>query len=372
MPAHHTRTAQRRTRSRLAISVAALAAAAALALTACSSGGSSSASADGGKLTAPKVTLSDDTQASFVNVKYGPIANGSTFGIPMTTKSFTAFDSNQTATQAVLSGQAQIVGTSLMGTLAAQAAGADITTFCPYVNQDDLVLVGRNGVDSIDQLFNGKTRVSLDSPGGAADEVLNAILLSKGTDHTTKDIKNIDVLESACLRQSAWGANKVDATIIHQTQYQQIKSTVPDATIIATLYKDVPLFVKNTYAAPTAWLDKNLDTAAAFCASVMLGNAQLAGDEQTFLTAVKQYVSEPPAQADLDSLWHEATQYSFWPTADDGGLGEKTMDFMAKVGVNSGVITKTPSYSDMVDTRAIKAALKLIAKQPSASATPAD
>jgi NitT/TauT family transport system substrate-binding protein len=354
---------------RLAVSVTAIAAAAALALSACSTGASGAGPSDSSApLTTPKITLSDATQASFVNVKYGPVTNGATFGIPMTLDDFTAFDSNQTATQAVLSGQAQIVGTSLMGTLAAQAAGADLKTFCPYVNQDDLVLVGRNGVNSIDQLFNGTTRVALDSPGGAADEVLNAILLSKGDSHTTKDIKGVNVLESAGLRQSAWGADQVDATIIHQTQYNQIKDTVPDATIIATLYKDVPLFVKNTYAAPSSWLDANLDTAAAFCAATLLGNAQLAGNEQTFLGAVKTYIDSPPSQTDLDSLWNEAKTYSFWPTGADGGLGEPTMDFMAKVGVASGVIDTAPSYADMVDQRPLQMAAKLIAALPSTAA----
>jgi len=312
-------------------------------------------------LVSPKVTLSDATQASFVNVKYGPIADGKTYGVPMTIKDFTEFDSNQTATQAVLAGKAQIVGTSLMGTLAAQEQGADLVTFCPYVNQDDLLLVGRNGVTSLSQLFKAGTRVAVDSPGGAADETLNAMLLSKGIKKTTKDIPNIDVLESASLRQAAFAANNVDVAIMHSTQYEQIKGGIPGATIIATLFKDVPHFIKNTYAAPKSWLDKNLDTAAAFCAAVLTGNKKLSSDRSVYLKAVKDYVDEPPAASDLDTLWTDAKDYAFWPSDSRGGLSDATLKFMAKVGVASGVITTAPSVSEMLDPRPLEMAQKLIA-----------
>ena len=332
------------------------------ALAACS-GGSPSANSSSAALVTPKVTLSDATQASFVNVKYGPITEGKKFGIPMTIKDFTEFDSNQTATQAVLSGKAQIVGTSLMGTLAAEEHGADIKTFCPYVNQDDLLLVGRNGIKSLNQLFQHGTRVAVDSPGGAADETLNAMLLSKGIKKTTKDMPDITVLESASLRQSAFAADSVDAAIMHSTQYEQIKSGIPDATVISTLFKDVPHFIKNTYAAPTAWLNKNLDTAAAFCAAVLTGNEKLSSDKSAYLAAVKQFVDEPPAAADLDTLWTDAKGYAFWPSDSRGGLTDATLKFMAKVGVSAGVITKAPSMSDMLDPRPLQMAQKLIAAQ---------
>ncbi len=356
-----------RSRSRLVrplVGIAAIAVIAGLGLSGCAS--TSEPAAGGGSSTpveTPKVTLSDATQASFVNVKYGPIAEGKRFGMPMTLDDFTAFDSNQTATQAVLAGKAQIVGTSLMGTLAAQAAGADLVTFCPYVNQDDLLLVARDGITSIDQLFDGTTRVSLDSPGGAADETLNAMLLAAKSKHTTKDIKDVTVLESASLRQAAWAADKVDVTIIHSTQYEQVKSQVPDATVLSTLFTDVPHFVKNTYAAPKSWIDSHLSTAAAFCASVLAGNKALAADKDTYLDAVKTYVDSPPSAQDLDTLWNDATSYAFWPTDADGGLSKETMDFMAKVGVASGVIDSTPSYADMVDQRPLQEAARLLAKK---------
>jgi len=209
-----------------------------------------------------RVSLATGTKPSFVHTVYGPIHYGPEFGLNLTQDNFIIFESHATATQSVLAGQSAIVGGSFISHLILRETGLDFKVFCPLVNLDDFVIAGRNGVTQIEQLFDPAVRVAVDSPGGAAGIILDAMLQAAGTERTVAHLPNLRILESSSLRTSVFVAGGVDATVLHLTQFKQAAAEVPDAVIITSLYEDVPVFLKEAYAAPASWLEENQESAA--------------------------------------------------------------------------------------------------------------
>src|SRR5215208_39253 len=219
------RAVSRRTFLRNAALASALLPGAGAMLASCGGGGGE---AGDGELAVPRVLLTSPTQPSYVETVYGPVEYGKDFGLPMTIDDFKEFDSHATAMQALLSGRGDIIGGSMISHLIIQSRGEDIKVFCPFVNLDDFVLAGSSGVTEIKQLTDPSTLVAVDSPGGAGEGILNAMLDQAGLEATVDDLPNAKILESSDLRTSAWASGDVDATIIHLVQYQDAAKEVSD------------------------------------------------------------------------------------------------------------------------------------------------
>ena len=314
--------------------------------------------------TSLQVANTSPTQPGFVPAKYGVIERGGDFGLEMTKDNFTTFDSHAVATQAALSGQADVVAGSLVSHMLLQEQGQDFKMFCPYIAQDDFVIAGANGVSEIDDLFEDGTRVALDSPGGAGDIILNAMLQASGETRTAAEIPGIQILESSGLRTTAYAAGEVDATVIHDYQYFGAEAQATDPVIIASLFDTVPDFVKEAHAAPASWLAENQELAASYCASVLVGMRELSADFDTYKKAVESYadVEEMPDDETLRNLWESATEYGFWP-GETGGLDEENIEFMADVAVKSGLLQEAPAYEDVVDRAILDRAIELADEQ---------
>lgn len=344
---------------------AAMAATVSVALLAACGGGSSdapSSTAKGGAA-APatiRVALTSPTQPNWVATKYGVLTYGKDFGLNMTPEDFTTFESHSIATQTVLSGKADVVAGSFVSDLLLIDKGQKFKAFCPYISQDDFVIAGANGVKTIGQLFDKGTRVAMDSPGGAGSVIFDAMIQAAGESRSTGDMPNPQILESSGLRESAYAAGKVDATVIHEAQYKEAAPQVKQPVVIATLYKEVPNYLKEVQAAPTAWLDKNTETAASYCAAVLKGMRVLKGDFSLFQQASQKYSeTEKLDEATLKTIHGLIAEYGFWPS-EDGGLDKKTVDFMSQVAVKSGLIKKAPAYEDVVDRRVLDRALEIL------------
>lgn len=305
-----------------------------------------------------RVAITSPTQPSYVETIYGPVHYGAEFGLNITADDFRIFDSHATATQTVLAGQADIVGGSFVSHLIIRERGLDFKMFCPFVNMDDFVMAGRNGVTEVEQLFDPDTRVAIDSPGGASGVILNAMLQAAGTGKTIADLPNVRILESSALRSSVFVADGVDATVIHLTQFKQAAEQVSDAVIITTLYKDVPVFIKEAFAAPASWLEENLELAASFCASVLKAARELPRDFDLFVSAVNEFVGVPPSEAMLRETFDLISTYEFWPK--NGDLEPEAIIQMAKMAVLSGVLEEVPDPNEVVDRRPMNRALELL------------
>ena len=309
------------------------------------------------------------TQPTFVNRDYGIVEEGPAFGLDVAVDDMLTFDSHAVATQAVLSGDADVVGGSFVSNMLVNQQGEDFKAFCPFVKNDDFVLVSNPGIDEIGDIFGDDVAVALDSPGGAGDIIMNAMLQAAGEERTTADIPGVQILESSGLRTTAFASGDVDVTLVHLTQYNsEILPAVPDAQIISRLYEDVPTFLKETFAAPTSWIDENLETAAAICAAVISGSRTLVSDRAAFDEAVATYVAEPPDPAQLDEVYPLIND-DFWPI--DTGITEEAATFMAEVAVASGVLEEVPAFEDIVDNRPFEMALEMIGGAAPSGSAPA-
>lgn len=318
-------------------------------------GGEATAASD---LTAPRVAFTAPTIPSIVERIHGPLELGSQFGLEMSEEDFTTFEDHAVATQSALSGQHDVVGGSFASLMLVRQAGEDFEAFCPFINLDDFVLAGRSGVTEIDQLFDPEFSVAIDSPGGAADLILNAMLQANGFEQTGEDIPNAQIITSSGTRATALAAGDVDASFIHLTQFFQVQEAADDAVIISALYEDVPTFIKEVYQAPAQWLDDNAESSAAFCASVIASSRELRDDYEAFAAAVDAYVEEPPDEAELEAVHELVNEYNFWPT-EPPGFDPEAVQFMGEVAVNSGIIQEPPEAEALINSEIVERAFEL-------------
>ncbi len=313
-----------------------------------------------------RVALSAPISPLTVHNTYGPIHYGEAFGLKMTAEDFINFNSGPTATQAVLSGQAEVLTSSITSLFALREAGQNFKAFCPVVGTADYVLVGRNGIKTLEQVLDPKTRVASDGPASAATGILNAMFQNHNLKAKVSDLPNLRVLATPDLRQAAWVANEVDVTLLRLGQFRQVAKDVPDGVIIATLYEEVPVYLFSVSSAPAAWLDKNLDTAAAYCASMLQGAQEISANFDLYVAAVKENIAKPPAPEALKESFGLISKYDFWQVKS--GITPEAVNFMSNLALKGGVINQLPDAKDVLDTRPYEMALKMLPK-PKATGT---
>jgi ABC-type nitrate/sulfonate/bicarbonate transport system substrate-binding protein len=289
---------------------------------------------------------------------YGPLHYGESFGLKMTKEDFTAFNSGPTAAQATLAGQADILNSGVITILALHDSGPDFRIFCPQVGRTDYLVIGRNGVKTLEQVLDPKTRVASDGPTGTASTVLNALFQSHGLKGRVADLPNLKVLTTGDLRQAAWAAGEVDVTVVLTSQYSQLEKAVPDGTIIATLYEEVPDYLFTAFAAQKEWLDKNQETAAAFCASVLQGATKLSSDFDLYNAGIKEFVAKPPSDASNKKTFELTSKYDFWQLKT--GITPKAITFMGNLAFQAGILKAVPDPKDVLDSRPYEMALKML------------
>jgi NitT/TauT family transport system substrate-binding protein len=306
-----------------------------------------------------RIVLGAQPQASQIPLVYGVSHYGGDFGLAINVdQNVTKFDSHTNAVQTLRDGNAQIMATSFSAILDAREQGENVKMFCPYVSMDDFVLAGANGVNNAGQLFEPSTRVGIDSPGGAGAIVLNALLSGIGEPRDIHEIPNQQIIESSSARTAAWAAGELDATVIHDTQYDGAQASVNRPVLIATLYDNAPGFIKVAQAAPADWLAQNRELAARYCATTLRAMRALKGDFALFAAAVDEYVETPPSEESLRELFALIEKYPFW--TDDGGLSDDSVKFMIDIATESGVLTQPLNPADIVDRETLNRAVELV------------
>jgi NitT/TauT family transport system substrate-binding protein len=272
------------------------------------------------------------------------------------------FDTHTDAVQTLRDGKAQVLATSFSAILDAREQGEDVKIFCPYVSMDDFVLAGANGVNTAGQLFVPSTRVGMDSPGGSGAIVLNALLSGVGEPRDVHEIPNQQIIENSSARTAAWAAGQLDATVIHDTQYDDVRASVDRPVLIATLYDNAPGFIKVAQSARADWLAQNRELAARYCATTLRAMKALKSDFALFQAAVNEYVTEPPSEQSLRELFALIERYPFW--TDDGGISDDSVRFMIDIATESGVVTQPMNAADVVDRATLNRAVDLANQLP--------
>ena len=330
------------------------------ALALCTSGSAQAAEPITGE--SLRIVLGSPPQASQITLVYGVDHYGGDYGLAISLeKSVTTLDTHTKAVQTLLDGKAQVMATSVSAILDAREQGENVKMFCPFVSMDDFVLAGANGINNAGQLFEPSTRVGIDSPGGAGAIVLNALLAGIGEPRDVDELPNQQIIESSSARTAAWAAGELDATVIHDTQYDGAQASVDRPVEIATLYENAPRFIKVAQAARAGWLAQNRELAARYCATTLRAMKALRSDFTLFQAAVNEYVGAPPSDQSLRELFALINQYPFW--TDEGGLTDDSVKFMIDIATESGVLTTPMKATDIVDRETLNRAVQL-ANQP--------
>jgi hypothetical protein len=308
-----------------------------------------------------RVALSAPTTPINFTRIHGAVSYGAEFGLQMTADDFIIFDSHTLATQSVLAGEAEVAIGSFMSTLLVRQAGQDFKVFCPNVGVNDQVLVGRNGITTLEQVFDPNTRVAVTSAGAGGDATMNAVFRGNGIDQTSADIPNAIEMGTSSVRMAAWANNEVDVAMVQLNQFRQAQDEVPDAVLIATLYESVPLFIFTSYSAPTAWLDENLETAAALCATGIKSSFVLSTDFEAYNAALQAFLTRPPAQEETVELFDMINQYDFWMLKT--GITPEHAEFMIDLAVDTGLLESAPDAAEVLDMRPYEMALELLGDQ---------
>ena len=85
-------------------------------------------------------------------------------------------------------------------------------------------------------------------------------------------------------------AGQLDATVIHEAQYDGLGAQVDRPVRIAALYESAPDFIKAAQAAGADWLGENRELAARYCATPLRAMTGLKGDFALFAAALNEYV----------------------------------------------------------------------------------
>ncbi len=339
--------------------------------------GSSAATASaggggGGQVGKLKLAISSSTLPTYLPQIAGPLLYGKDFGLDMSKDDILVFQSHATAVQAALSGKVNAVGASTMANLSVIAAGSPFKIFVPYSLVDDYVVAGIGDIKSLQDIKDKNAVVGIDSQGGAARTAMDAVLVSQNAGFLVGDLKKAQDIESSGERGSARAARQVQVTVIHKSQADKAAAAGKQVNILASLYEAAPKYLKEVYAAPSKWLDANQATATALTASIVKASREMRASQDTFVSAVKQLIKQPPSDAELQAAWQLIKQYDFWPAAVTG-LESDRMTFMLNLGVKEEILVDGRLTSDsVVDMRPMNAALKQLgsgAASPSAAAS---
>jgi NitT/TauT family transport system substrate-binding protein len=305
-----------------------------------------------------QIALFSEPHSAVVPLVYGVDNFGSDFDLAISAReNITIYESHANLIEIARAGTAQVMATSMSAILDARESGEDLKIFCPYVGVDDFVLAGANGVTTVGQLFEQSTRVGIDSPGGAGAIVLNALLSGVGETRDIPHIPNQQIIESSADRTAEWAAGTLDATVIHEPQYDSVQAQVDQPVRIATLYENAPEFIKVAQAASVDWLDENRELAARYCATTLRAMNVLKSDFALFEATVNEYVETPPTADGMRDLFGLINQYPFWP--EDGGLSESSVQYMIDLSSESGVLTTPLNAADVVDRATLDRAVEI-------------
>lgn len=321
--------------------------------------GTAAAEGGGGDVSMPRVGMSSALQPSYVVAMAGPLSYGARFGLRGSRDDFVMFDSSATLSQSALSGDVPVIGQSSMAQLILVDRGLPFKVFAPFNDLDDFVIAARRQITRLDQLLDPANVVAVDEPGGAGEANMDAMLVSGGADFLSREIPKKVVIGSSGDRTSALASGDCVATSIHLLQARDVRNELgEEINVLATLYEDNPAYIMQLYAARTDWLDDNLDSAAAFCASVIEANRALTPSYDEFKRAVDTYVIEPPDERDLRELHALIERYEYW--ALDGGLQREKIEAMVELGLREGNLRRELAYEDVVDPRPLEMALEML------------
>jgi ABC-type nitrate/sulfonate/bicarbonate transport system substrate-binding protein len=331
-------------------------------------GGGSAGGSDDGNFGEVKVVWASSLQA-YVPQAQGPWRYGEEFGLNEEDEGdIQGFDSHATAAQILLADRADVIGTGFSNIVQLVEKGQDLRVFCPVQAKTSEHLMGV-GVSSLEQITDPDVRVGIDSPGGLINYLMNSVFAAKGlTDEsgdvlTVDDLENVKILEDGGLRLAALASGDINVGSLDVFEQAQLaKQATDEVTVLSITAADIDHALGNIFAAKKSWIDENPERAAAFCATVLKANRELASDFELYKEWALHSIEPPPDDETLQTNWDFTREYQVWPyNADE--LSEENFAADIEVLVNSGLLEESAfdfAFEDVVDVGPANAAVELL------------
>lgn len=312
----------------------------------------------GGAASKVKVAYTASAFPSIVNNRAGLLYFGKDFGLDVTMDDLQTFNDSATATQALFSGQADLLSGSFLSDLLVIQQGQPLKVLVSVSNGNDLVMVGRDGIDTLEKVTGSDDAiVATDSPGGLLNLIYNAIFVANGMKINVEDLPHAKPYGDSPPRTASFITGQTNVCLVHETDMPKVEKEVKDVVRIATLWEDVEGMIFEVVAASEDWIKDNPETAQNVVAAVLKGNREVAKDFELYKKAVADFIPDSGlADADIRPIWELARQYEFWPY--NGGVDDEAVQFTQEVGQVSGALKDTVPTEEAVDRVPLDAAVE--------------
>lgn len=289
----------------------------------------------------------------------GPVIYGQEFGLPVSTSDIEELNSTNTALQVLLSGEVNAITGSFLGFLQAREKQENLRAFCPLAaSTTGVVTSTSDSVRSLADVAKPGTRVVLESPGGPNNFFMNLAFKANGLKVRTENLDDVLILDDGPQRFSALLNQQADVAVVEGYEVEQLRKQLgqENVHVLANLAELKGVYL--AYFSTRQWLDQNLETATALCASVVKANRELSANYDTFVKYVEEYSDAQVPDRVLRGIWETVREHQLWPV--DEGLTEESVSSVVDLALETGLLNKQLQYQEIVDRRPIERALEMV------------
>jgi len=246
------------------------------------------------------------------------------------------FNSGTTNLQAMISGDVQVMGTSVVEPVTGRGVGEDIKLFWGVCNLMPFEIYSQPDFTSM-KAAKGK-RFAVSRFGALSDFLTRSALLHSGVD--PKDVAILQI-GSTPARYAALAAKGIDATVmwfpVTETARQNRFHKLFD---LKEIYPEWPFEV---FAAKASWLQREKETAVKFLRAFRKGVRYTLENRDDAINIIKKYVKVEPSVA---AAGYDIYRPSF-PV--DGKIAEKGISVVIEQEYKRGKMKRNISSEEMID-----------------------
>lgn len=299
--------------------------------------------------------------------RVAPLVYGGEYELDITEASSKELNSSQTATQVLLSGATDVAAGSFIALMQAVEQGNEMRAFCPFKSGFSAVIVGIGEADDLADLTDPATRVAIEGPGGPTNFFFDLVLRARGLDFRTADLPSTEILSDVSLRFAALLNDDADVGLIAISQIPELEAALgaDQVHVLSEVMADAGSdSISLAFFAEADWLAENSAAAAAFCASILRGNREIASSYDLFVELVEEHVEGRIPEEAMRAEWDGVREHEIWAYND--GLERERVEGIVEVAADSGILDAPLDYEDLVDRGPLDAALELVGGEVSA------
>ena len=253
----------------------------------------------------------------------------------------TTFNGSTTTTRALIAGEVDVVEVSATAALVALAEGGDFVAFASHDSKPKYVIVAKDSVKSLQDLYN--IRFAVAEQQGIERATGSVIFKEEGLDW---DRVNTVIIGGSGDRAKALLAGQVDATFLNFPQWPVFERE-GGYHILAQAADYMDYMMDDAFWSTSSWLANHEEFAVALNKALLEAAAWLTdpGNKEEVLAYIKQKLPNM-SEEDVAINYETLLRIGMWPT--EGNLSRENAERTAATLVEYGIITNAPDVSKWV------------------------